>query len=433
MRMVDIIEKKRDGGALSAEEIAFFVQGCTKGSIPDYQVSALLMAIYIKGMNDEEILILTREMAESGDMADLSGIDGLTVDKHSTGGVGDKTTLIVVPIVAALGGKVAKMSGRGLGHTGGTVDKLEAIPGFRTELSHQEFFENVNRIGASMIGQSGNLAPADKKLYALRDVTATVSCIPLITSSIMSKKLASGSDCIVLDVKVGSGAFMKNIDDAERLASQMVDIGKAAGRKVSAVITNMDIPLGFAVGNSLEVCEAISVLKGKQKGDLYEVSVELAANMLMLTSGRSLEECRIDVREVIENGKAFEKLKEIVAAQGGDTYVLDDTDLFKKADFSFDIKAETSGYISKLDSEKIGKSSVLLGAGRNEKKDKIDHSAGIILRKKSGDFVNAGEVIATLFTCQKSKLGEAEEVFLSAVELSDEKPEEGTLIYKVIV
>ncbi len=431
--MFDIIAKKRDGGALSVEEISFFVKGYTNGEIPDYQAAALLMAIYLNGMNDEEISVLTKEMAQSGDTADMSGIDGLTVDKHSTGGVGDKTTLIVVPIVAALGGKVAKMSGRGLGHTGGTVDKLESIPGFRTELSPEEFFENVNTIGASMIGQSGNLAPADKKLYALRDVTATVSCIPLIASSIMSKKLASGSDCIVLDVKAGSGAFMKTVEDAERLAVRMVNIGKAAGRKVSAVITNMDIPLGYAVGNSLEVCEAVKILKGEQKGDLYEVSVELAANMLMLTTDKPLEECRSEVKEVIGNGKAFEKLKEIVTAQGGDTSVLDDTELFGKAKYFFEIKAWRSGYISKLDSEKIGISSVILGAGREKKGDPIDHSAGIVLRKKPGDSVNEDDVLAVLFTCDESRIFEAEKVFRSAVEISEEKPGEETLIYKVIV
>ncbi len=429
MRIYDIIAKKRDSGELTREEISFFVKGCTSGEIPDYQTSALLMAIYLNGMTDRETSDLTSEMAKSGDTADMSAIEGLTVDKHSTGGVGDKTTLIVVPIVAALGGKVAKMSGRGLGHTGGTVDKLESIPGFRTELSPKEFFDNVNALGAAMIGQSGNLAPADKKLYALRDVTATVSCIPLIASSIMSKKLASGSDCIVLDVKVGSGAFMKSLDDAKQLARQMVNIGNACGRKVSAVLTNMDIPLGFAVGNSLEVIEAVKVLKGEQKGDLYDVCIELAANMFALTSGKSLDECRELAKGSVENGSAFRKLKEIVNAQSGDVKVLDDTDLFAKAKYSFNITADESGYISRLDSEKIGISSVVLGAGRETKGEKIDHSAGIILNKKTGDLVNKGDVLATLYTNNQDKLCNAEKIFLSAVEFSDEKPNKEPLIY----
>lgn len=429
MRMYDIIAKKRDSGELTSEEISFFVKGCTSGEIPDYQTAALLMAIYLNGMTDRETSDLTLEMAKSGDTADMSAIEGLTVDKHSTGGVGDKTTLIVVPIVAALGGKVAKMSGRGLGHTGGTVDKLESIPGFRTELSPKEFFDNVNTLGAAMIGQSGNLAPADKKLYALRDVTATVSCIPLIASSIMSKKLASGSDCIVLDIKVGSGAFMKSLDDAKRLARQMVNIGNACGRKVSAVLTNMDIPLGFAVGNSLEVIEAVKVLKGEQKGDLYDVCIELAANMLHLTSGKSLDICRELAKSAVENGSAFNKLKEIVNAQGGDVNVLDDTDLFATTKYSLNITADKRGYISRLDSEKIGISSVVLGAGREKKGEKIDHSAGIVLNKKTGDLVNKGDILATLYTNNQDKLCNAEKIFLSAVEFSEEKPKEEPLIY----
>lgn len=428
MRMYDIIAKKRDKNELSSEEISYFVKGFTNGEIPDYQASALLMAVYLNGMTDREIADLTLEMAQSGDTADMSAVNGLTVDKHSTGGVGDKTTLIAVPIAAALGCKAAKMSGRGLGHTGGTVDKLESIPGFRTELSPDEFFDNVNKIGAAMIGQSGNLAPADKKIYALRDVTATVSSIPLIASSIMSKKLASGSDCIVLDVKVGSGAFMKNIDDAKQLARQMVSIGKACGRKVSAVLTNMDIPLGFAVGNSLEVIEAVKVLKGEQKGDLYDVSIELAANMLTLTTDKPLDVCRELAKGAVDDGSAFKKLKEIVNAQGGDTAVLDDTELFEKAKYCFNITADESGYISRLDSEKIGISSVILGAGREHKGEKIDHSAGIILSKKTGDFVSKGGIMAVMFTNDRNKLSEAEKVFKSAVEISEEKPAVGELI-----
>ena len=429
MRIYDIIEKKRDGLELTKEEIEFFIEGVTSGAIPDYQTTALLMAIYLNGMSDRETSDLTIAMANSGDFADLSEIDGLTVDKHSTGGVGDKTTLIVVPVVAALGGRVAKMSGRGLGHTGGTVDKLESIPGFRAVLSPQQFFENVNKIGAAMIGQSGNLAPADKKLYALRDVTATVSSIPLIASSIMSKKIASGSDCIVLDVKVGSGAFMKNLQDAKLLARQMVSIGTACGRKVAAVLTNMDIPLGNNIGNSLEVIEAVRVLRSEQRGDLYEVSVELAANMLSLVGGGNLDNCRKLAADAIEDGSAFLKLKEIVAAQGGDVRVLDDTTLFETARFSREITAAESGYVLRLDSERIGKSSVILGAGREEKDDEIDYSAGIVLAKKTGEFVNEGGVLATLYTNDESSLESAEKMFLSAVSISKDKPEIGELIY----
>ena len=414
MRMYDIIAKKRDNKELSGEEISYFVKGFTSGEIPDYQAAALLMAIYVNGMTDRETALLTMEMANSGDTADMSAVKGVTVDKHSTGGVGDKTTLIIVPIVAALGGKVAKMSGRGLGHTGGTVDKLESIPGFQTELSPEEFFDNVNKIGAAMISQSGNLAPADKKIYALRDVTATVSSIPLIASSIMSKKIASGSDCIVLDVKYGSGAFMKNIEDARELARQMVDVGRACGRKVSAVLSNMDTPLGFAVGNSLEVIEAVKVLKGEQKDDLYDICIELAANMLTLSIDKPIDECRELAKGAIEDGSAFEKLKEIVKAQGGETAVLDDTELFEKAKYSFEITAEESGYISRLDSEKIGISSVILGAGREHKGDKIDHSAGILLKKKTGDFVNKGDILAVMYANDESKFDEAEKVFKSA-------------------
>lgn len=432
MRMYDVIAKKRDGFELSAEEIAYFINGYTNGSIPDYQASALLMAIYLNGMSNKEISDLTLEMARSGEFADLSEVNGVTVDKHSTGGVGDKTTLIVVPIVAALGGKVAKMSGRGLGHTGGTVDKLESISGYKTEIPKDYFIECVNKIGASMIGQSGNLAPADKKLYALRDVTATVECIPLIASSIMSKKLASGSDCIVLDVKTGTGAFMKTLEDSERLAQQMVDIGKSANKRVSAVITNMNIPLGYAVGNSLEVIEAVQILKGQIKGDLYEVSIELSANMFMLTSGKTLEECRTLAVEVVENGKAFEKLKEIVSAQGGDTSLLDNTELFEKASYTYDILAKKSGYISKMNTEKIGIASVVLGAGRERKGELIDHSAGIILSKKTGDYAEAGDVLATLYTNKKEVLPNAEEIYLSAIEFSSSKPIEEPLIYKTV-
>lgn len=432
MRMYDIIAHKRDGEELTNEEIKYFTQGCVSGDIPDYQIAALLMAIYINGMSDAEILNLTLAMRDSGSIADLSEIEGQTVDKHSTGGVGDKTTLIVVPITAAIGCKVVKMSGRGLGHTGGTVDKLESIPGFRTEITHDEIIKIVNEVGACMIGQSGELASADKKLYDIRDVTATVDSLPLIASSIMSKKLACASDCILLDVKFGSGALMQDMGDAMSLASEMVKIGKSAGKKTSAVLTNMDVPLGFAVGNSFEVIEAVKVLKGEQKGDLYDVSIELAAHMAHLTSGLPLAECRRLSSEAIDNGTAFQKLKDIVKAQGGDVSYLDDTSLFEQSQYCTEIKADRLGYISKLDTKKIGEASRLLGAGREVKEDKIDHSAGIMFEKKTGDFVNPGETIATLYTNDDESIYDAAVVFDSAITYSDAKPEMQPLIYDVI-
>lgn len=432
MRMYDIIQKKRNGGELTDEEIRFFISGTVDGSIPDYQLSALLMAIYFVGMNDREISVLTQAMAHSGDTVDLSAVDGFTVDKHSTGGVGDKTTLIVAPIVAALGGKVAKMSGRGLGHTGGTVDKLESIEGFRTEIPREDFFKQVNEIGISVIGQSGNLAPADKKLYALRDVTATVESIPLIASSIMSKKLAAGSQGIVLDVKTGSGAFMKTPEASAALAEEMVKIGTAAGRKVTAVITNMDIPLGKAVGNSLEVIEAIETLKGNGCDDLSEVCFELAANMLMLVNGETYEENMKKVKSAVSDGTALEKLKQMVKYQGGNPEWIDNTDLFPKAETVYELKSEKSGYISKMDAEQIGIASVILGAGREKKEDSVDFSAGIIINKKTGDRVNAGETLAVFHTNNKSKIKEAEKKYLSALEFSDSTVEKEPLVYKVI-
>ncbi|MBQ1889527.1 MAG: thymidine phosphorylase, partial [Selenomonas sp.] len=422
MRMYDLITKKKHGEVLTDEEIQFMITGYVNGEIPDYQMSAMTMAIWFNGMNDHEITELTKVMAQSGDMIDLSAIAGKKVDKHSTGGVGDKTTLIVAPIVAACGGKVAKMSGRGLGHTGGTVDKLEAIPGYRTVLDRKEFFDTVNKCGMSLIGQSGNLAPADKKLYAIRDVTATVNSIPLIASSIMSKKLALGSDCIVLDVKVGSGAFMKTIEEAEQLANQMVRIGKSSKKRVSALLTNMDIPLGYCVGNTLEIIEAVNILKGQQKGDLYDISIELAANMYCLTSGKDIELCRELAKETVEEGSAFKKLKDIVKAQGGDTSVLDNTDLFNKAAFSKNVTASESGYIESMNAELIGKSSVELGAGREELDDDIDYSAGIKLCMKTGDYIQKGETIAVLYTNKEEKLASSENIFRSAVSVSNSKP-----------
>ena len=398
MRMYDIIAKKRDGGTLTRAEIAFAVNGYVDGSVPDYQMSALLMAIYLRGMTDAETAELTDVMAHSGDMVDLSAIQGIKADKHSTGGVGDKTTLVIAPIVAACGVKIAKMSGRGLGHTGGTIDKMESVPGTRTSLTQEEFFKQVNEIGISVIGQSGKIAVADKKLYALRDVTATVGCIPLIASSIMSKKLAAGSDAILLDVTMGSGAFMKNLDEAVELARLMVSIGTAHGRKVAALITDMDTPLGHNIGNSLEVMESMDVLKGHGPADLTEVCLQLAANMLVLADKGTPAECRAMAEAVIADGSAFAKCKEMFAAQGGDTRVLDDYSLFEQPAASFELLAEQDGYIVANDAEKIGSASVLLGAGRQKKGDPLDFAAGITLHKKRGDYVKKGESLATFYS-----------------------------------
>ena len=430
--MYDILQKKRYGEELTREEIGFFIRGYTEGSIPDYQAAAFCMAVCFAGMTDRETAALTDAMARSGDTVDLSRFGNLSVDKHSTGGVGDKTSLILCPIVSSLGCKVAKMSGRGLGHTGGTVDKLESIPGYRTSLSEEEFLDQVEKTGLALIGQTGNLTPADKKLYALRDVTATIDSIPLITSSIMSKKLAAGSKNIVLDVKTGSGAFMKTPEDAEKLAENMVRIGKSCGRNVSALLTDMDRPLGFAVGNSLEVIEAVNVLKGLEKGDLYEVSVSLATEMVSLVKSISPEAARREVENAIESGKAFAKMKEWIAAQGGDTSVLDDTDLFPKAAFTYEVRAPKGGRIRKMNAEDIGKAAAILGAGRISKEDPIDHAAGIVLAKKTGDSVKKGDVIATLFTNDEASVAQAEERFLSALEIGRGDVPEEKLILKII-
>lgn len=432
MRMYDIIENKRNGRELSEEEINFFVKGYTDGSIPDYQASAFCMAVYFKGMTEKETVILTEAMANSGDTVDLSMFGSLSADKHSTGGVGDKTSLIVAPIVAALGGKVTKMSGRGLGHTGGTVDKLESILGYKTTLSQEEFISQIEKVGMAIIGQSGNLTPADKKLYALRDVTATVDSIPLIVSSIMSKKIAAGSRNIVLDVKCGSGAFMKTLEDAEILAEEMVKIGKGCGRNMAAVITDMDTPLGSAVGNSLEVIEAVKVLKGETDNDLKEVSVAIAAEMISLVYSVSRDEALKRVNEVLDSGKAFEKMKEWISAQGGNTDCIENTELFEKSQYSFDVNAQTDGYITSMDAEIIGLTSVILGAGRAAKEDSIDYSSGIIIYKKTGEKIRKGEKIATLLTNSKQCLADAEKMYLSAVCISSEKPESKPLIYKII-
>jgi len=422
MRMYDIIHSKRNGNALSNEEIEFFINGYTNGEIPDYQASALLMAIYFNGMNDAETASLTSCMAHSGDMIDLSAIDGIKVDKHSTGGVGDKTTLVVAPIVASCGVKVAKMSGRGLGHTGGTIDKLEAIPNFKTAIPNAEFFDIVSKIGLCVVGQTGNLAPADKMLYALRDVTATVESIPLIASSIMSKKIAAGSDCILLDVKVGSGAFMKTMDNAISLAKAMVSIGENMGRKTVALITNMDMPLGNAIGNSLEVIEAIQTLEGKAPKDLTEICISLATNMLYIAQKGTIEECEKLVIESIKNGNALKSFKAMVKAQGGDVSVVENTDNFIKANFSFEVRATSSGFIASMDTEKCGIASVVLGAGRETKESIIDYSAGIILEVKIGSYIKEGETLATLYSNNKMSFAQAEKDVLEAIKIAPEKP-----------
>ena len=422
MRMYDLIKKKRDGKSLTAQEIKWFIENYVNGTIPDYQVSALLMAIYFNGMDLEETTALTFAVRDSGDTLDFSDVKGIRVDKHSTGGVGDKTSLIVAPIVATLGVKVAKMSGRGLGHTGGTVDKLESIPGFNTGLGVDEFLEIVNRVGIAIVGQSAELAPADKLLYALRDVTATVESLPLIVSSIMGKKLAADDDCIVLDVKTGSGSFMKTVEDSKRLARLMVDIGKQAGKKMLALITDMDRPLGFNIGNILEVKEAVETLRGKGPSDLTEICIALAAHMLSLAEKGTYEECEAQVKKVIADGSALKTFADMVEAQGGDSRVIYDTSLFEKAKFSRVVKAEKSGYIVKVDTEGYGTAALLLGAGRNTKEDKIDFTAGIILSKKTGDFVKAGEAIATLYTNSGEKLDAGERKLIESTVIGDEKP-----------
>ena len=432
MRIYDIIAHKRDKMELTDEEIRYFVKGYVNGEIEHYHASALLMAIYINGMNERETVTLTKEMAHSGDILDLSAIDGITVDKHSTGGVGDKTTLIVAPIVASLGLKTAKMSGRGLGHTGGTIDKLEAIDGFCTSLSPETFIENVKKHGICVVGQSGDLAPADKMIYALRDSTATVGSMPLIASSIMSKKLAAGASCIVLDVKTGSGAFMKTPEEAEALSTMMVDIGKKAGRKVAAVISDMDTPLGNNIGNSLEVIEAIDVLKGNGSSDLREICLVLAGNIIALAEGISTDEGYKKAEKQLENGEALKKFKEFIASQGGSLEQIENTELFPKAKFAHSILAPESGYISSMNAEMIGSSSVILGAGRVKKDDAIDFSAGIILNKKTCDKVEKGDVLATLYTNNADSIEGAEKLFLQAITITVNKREPSPLIYKVI-
>ena len=429
MRMYDLILKKKQGGELSTDEIRYMIEGFTEGSIPDYQMSAMTMAICFRGMTPRETVDLTLAMRDSGDVLDLSGIKGVKVDKHSTGGVGDKTSLALTPIIAALGVPVAKMSGRGLGHTGGTIDKLECFDGFTTALSEEQFAGNVNTIGIAIAGQTANLAPADKKLYALRDVTATVDQMSLIASSIMSKKLAAGSDAILLDVTMGSGAFMKNLDEAVELARLMVSIGTAHGRKVAALITDMDTPLGHNIGNSLEVAESMAVLQGKGPADLTEVCLQLASNMLYLAGKGEMAACRAMAEQVIADGSAFEICCKMFAAQGGDTSVLRDASLFRKAKYAHDICAPADGYIVQNDVERIGNASVLLGAGRIKKEDSIDFAAGIIMHKKLGDAVKAGEPICTLYADDDTLFAAAEEMYVGGLTIGAEKPEVPPLIY----
>ncbi len=432
MRMYDIIERKRDGFELTKEEIDFFISEYSGNKIPDYQAAALLMAIFLKGMNERETAQLTDAMAHSGDMIDLSEIPGIKVDKHSTGGVGDKTTLILGPIVAACGIPVAKMSGRGLGHTGGTIDKLEAIPGFNTSISREDFIKNVKDIGIAIAGQTGNLAPADKKIYALRDVTATVNNISLIASSIMSKKLASGADRIVLDVKTGSGAFMKTLEDSVQLAQAMVRIGENTGRHTVAVVTDMDIPLGRAVGNSLEIIEALETLKNRGPQDLTEVSFELAARMLELSGKGSYEKCRELVREAVESGRAVEKFVQLINKQGGNSVIVDDYSAFPQVKYKFDFIAENVGYICSMKTDTIGVASLVLGAGRETKESSIDYAAGIYFNKKTGEKVEKGDVIATLYTNKEDKIPEACDLLKTAIGFNSEEPVTKPLILAFI-
>ena len=420
MRMYDVILKKRQGIELTDSELQWLIHGYVAGDIPDYQMSAFLMAVIFKGMTPKELGAFTMAMAHSGDMVDLSAIKGIKVDKHSTGGVGDKTTLVIASLVAACGGVVAKMSGRGLGHTGGTIDKMESIPGLRTELSEEEFRNQVNNIGVAVIGQSSNIAPADKKIYALRDVTATVDSIPLIASSIMSKKLASGADAILLDVKVGSGAFMKTIDDARLLAQAMVDIGNANGRIVKAVITDMDRPLGQAIGNALEIAEVIQTLKGCGPQDLTHECLVMATHLLVMSEKGDYDNCYSMVQTALQNGAGLAKLRELIVAQGGKGQVVDDTSLLGSARFTYDIRASKAGYIAHMNTEDCGIASVMLGAGRIVKDGPIDMTAGIVMHKKTGDAVVAGDVLATLYANDESLFEGAEKAYVQALTIGTE-------------
>lgn len=434
MRMYDIIQHKRDNKELSGEEIQFFVEKYTAGNIPDYQAAALAMAIFFNGMTPEETAALTLAMAHSGDVMDLSPIKGVKVDKHSTGGVGDKTSLVLGPMVAALGVPVAKMSGRGLGHTGGTIDKLESFPGFQTGIPEQEFFDNVNRIGIAIAGQTGNLAPADKKLYALRDVTATVESIPLIASSIMSKKIAAGADVIVLDVKVGSGAFMKDEESAVKLADTMVRIGDNVGKKTMAVVSDMDEPLGYAVGNALEVKEAIDTLAGNGPQDLYELCLELGSHMVAgAGKAQNCAEAKEMLAGTIKDGSALRKLAELVEAQGGNPETVYDTELLPKASIEYEYRADTEGYVSRIVCDIVGTSAMVLGGGRENKDSVIDLSVGIVLEAKKGAYVHKGDVLARFYANDENKLSDAVKRFEDAYVIEDTKPAGSRLIKKVIM
>lgn len=432
MRMIDIIEKKRDGYELTTEEIQFFIKGYTDGTIPDYQASALLMAIYFQGMNHRERKDLTMSMVHSGDQVDLSKIEGIKVDKHSTGGVGDTTTLVLGPLVASVGVPVAKMSGRGLGHTGGTIDKLESFPGFHVELTKDEFIQLVNEQKIAVVGQSGNLTPADKKLYALRDVTGTVNSIPLIASSIMSKKIAAGADCIVLDVKVGSGAFMKNVADAKELAETMVEIGNSVGRKTMAVISDMDQPLGFAIGNALEVKEAIATLKGTGPQDLTELCLTLGSQMVYLAKkAESVDEARQMLISAIQSGKALEKMKSFITSQGGDATCIDDPEKLPQAKYKIELPAKASGWIEKMMADKIGLAAMQLGAGRETKESEIDLAVGIVLNKKVGDLIEQGESILTIYS-NSENIEEVKNLLYHSIKISHSKISPPPLIHEII-
>ncbi|MGB3781835.1 MAG: pyrimidine-nucleoside phosphorylase [Priestia megaterium] len=432
MRMVDLIEKKRNGHELNKAEIDFIIEGYTKGDLPDYQLSAFAMVIYFQGMTQEERVNLTQAMVESGDQIDLSKIEGIKVDKHSTGGVGDTTTLVLGPLVAAVDVPVAKMSGRGLGHTGGTIDKLEAVPGFHVEITNEEFIRLVNTNKIAVIGQSGDLTPADKKLYALRDVTATVDSIPLIASSIMSKKIAAGADAICLDVKTGNGAFMKKLEDAEELAKAMVEIGKGVGRNTKAIISDMSQPLGFAVGNALEVKEAIDTLKGEGPEDLTELCLTLGSHMVVLAEkASSLDEARAMLQEVIKNGKALESFKTFLSAQGGDASVADDPSKLPDAAHKIEVPAKEDGYISEIVAEKIGVAAMKLGAGRATKESEIDLAVGIMLNKKVGDQVKKGDSLVTIHS-NSENVQEVMDIVYDSYSTVAEKVEAPTLIYKEI-
>lgn len=430
MRMVDIIEKKRDGQELSTDEIQFVIKGYTDGSIPDYQVSALTMAIFFQGMTENERADLTMAMVESGDQIDLSQIEGIKVDKHSTGGVGDTTTLVLGPLVAAVGVPVAKMSGRGLGHTGGTIDKLESVEGFHVEIENDEFIKLVNRNKIAVIGQSGNLTPADKKLYSLRDVTATVDSIPLIASSIMSKKIAAGADAIVLDVKTGAGAFMKTLDDSRKLAKAMVRIGNNIGRNTMAVISDMSQPLGFAIGNALEVKEAIDTLKGEGPKDLTELCLTLGSHMVFLAQkADSLKEAREKLEHAMKDGSALETFKIFLSSQGGDASVVDDPQRLPQAKYTFELEAKEAGYVSEIAADEIGTAAMLLGAGRATKESEIDLAVGLVLRKKIGDQVNKGESLVTIYS-NFENVEEVKSMLYENIVISSEKVPAPVLIHE---